>query len=170
MKNVYGKEDTLFTVQTDFQLAEKFGMVYTDSDGEKKFPIIIHRSSIGCYERTLALLTEKYAGAFPLWLSPEQVRLLPIADRHNEYCTGVLSELRKLGIRGEVDTRSEKIGLKIREAQLDKIPYMLVIGDNEVEAGIVAVRNRKGDPNGITGTMTVTELCTKLVEEISERK
>ncbi|MCL2754107.1 MAG: threonine--tRNA ligase [Oscillospiraceae bacterium] len=170
MRNVYGKEDTLFTVQIDFQLAEKFGMVYTDSKGDKQFPIIIHRSSIGCYERTLALLIEKYAGAFPLWLSPEQVRILPIADRHNDFCEQICAQLRKDGIRVELDTRSEKIGFKIREAQLAKVPYMAVIGDAEVEAGIVAVRNRKGDPDGLSGQMSIEGFRNALCEEITQRR
>jgi threonyl-tRNA synthetase len=165
IKNVYGKEDTLITIQIDFQLSEKFGMTYVDTDGEKKFPIIIHRSSIGCYERTLALLIEKYAGAFPLWLAPEQVRILPIADRHNEFCEEVKGELRKSGIRVELDTRSEKTGFKIREAKLMKIPYMLVIGDNEVESGKVAVRNRKDESN----EMSVSELCEMLREEVDKK-
>ncbi|MCL1831277.1 MAG: threonine--tRNA ligase [Oscillospiraceae bacterium] len=168
-KNVYGKEDTLFTVQIDFQLAEKFGMVYTDSDGEKKHPFIIHRSAFGCYERTLALLIEKYAGAFPLWLAPVQVRILPIADRHNEFCERVQGELRKAGIRAEMDTRSEKIGFKIREAQLMKVPYMAVIGDAEVEAGIVAVRNRRGDPDGLSGTMSIADFCAALRREVDDK-
>jgi threonyl-tRNA synthetase len=169
MKNVYGKEDTLFTVQVDFQLAEKFGMVYTDSGGDKQFPIIIHRSSIGCYERTLALLIEKYAGAFPLWLAPEQVRILPIADRHNEFCEQIRAKLRECGIRVELDTRSEKIGFKIREAQLAKVPYMAVIGDNEVEAEIVAVRNRRGDPDGLSGTMSIEAFCEALRGEVASK-
>ncbi|MCL1824301.1 MAG: threonine--tRNA ligase [Oscillospiraceae bacterium] len=166
IKNVYGKEDTLFTIQIDFQLAERFGMVYTDSNGEKKFPIIIHRSSIGCYERTLALLIEKYAGAFPLWLAPDQVRILPIADRHNEYCESLVKTLKKYSIRADIDYRSEKIGFKIREAQLQKIPYMLIIGDNEVENKQVSVRSRK---EGDLGTMEVDLLCEKLNSEIMNK-
>ncbi|MCL2108013.1 MAG: threonine--tRNA ligase [Oscillospiraceae bacterium] len=166
IKNVYGKEDTLITIQIDFQLAEKFGMVYTDSDGEKKFPIILHRSSIGCYERTLALLIEKYAGAFPLWLAPEQVRILPIADRHNEFCENILKSLKFHSIRADIDSRSEKVGFKIREAQLQKIPYMLIIGDNEVENQQISVRSRK---DGDLGSVGVEQFCEKLASEIREK-
>jgi threonyl-tRNA synthetase len=165
MKNVYGKEDTLFTVQVDFQLAEKFNMTYVDCDGEKKHPIIIHRSSIGCYERTLALLIEKYAGAFPLWLAPVQVKILPIADRHNDFCEQVLDELNRIGVRAQIDTRSEKTGFKIREAKLMKIPYMLVIGDNEVESGKVAVRGR----DDVSVEMSVDELCEMLRARIDSK-
>ncbi|MCL2636735.1 MAG: threonine--tRNA ligase [Oscillospiraceae bacterium] len=166
IKNVFGKEDTLITIQIDFQLAERFGMVYVDSDGEKKFPIIIHRSSIGCYERTLALLIEKYAGAFPLWLAPEQVRILPIADRHNEFCESLVKTLKKNAIRADIDSRSEKVGFKIREAQLQKIPYMLVIGDNEVETGQISVRSRK---EADLGAMSIDALCEKLRLEITDK-
>jgi len=166
IKNVFGKEDTLITIQIDFQLAERFGMVYVDSDSEKKHPIIIHRSSIGCYERTLALLIEKYAGAFPLWLAPEQVRILPIADRHNEFCESLVKTLKKSSVRADMDSRSEKVGFKIREAQLQKIPYMLVIGDNEVESGQIAVRSRK---EGDLGVMSVGAFCEKLNIEITEK-
>jgi threonyl-tRNA synthetase len=166
IKNVFGKEDTLITIQIDFQLAERFGMVYVDSDSEKKHPIIIHRSSIGCYERTLALLIEKYAGAFPLWLAPEQVRILPIADRHNEFCESLVKTLKFNAVRADIDSRSEKVGFKIREAQLQKIPYMLVIGDNEVESGQIAVRSRK---EGDLGVMSVDAFCEKLNIEISEK-
>ena len=133
IKNVYGKEDTLITIQIDQMLAEQFGMVYTDKDGKQKTPCIIHRTSIGCYERTLALLIEKYAGAFPLWLAPVQVKLLPIADRHLDYLYEVKKQLEDKGFRCEVDDRSEKIGYKIREAQLEKVPYMVVVGDKDIE-------------------------------------
>jgi len=166
IKNVYGKEDTLITIQIDFQLAHKFKMTYIDADGEKKFPIVIHRSSIGCYERTLALLIEKYAGAFPLWLAPEQVRILPIADRHNDFCGELLAELMKIGVRAEADYRSEKIGFKIREAQMMKIPYMLIIGDNEVEKREVSVRSRK---SGDLGAFTVEKLKETLLGEINAK-
>ena len=146
IKNVHGKEDTLITIQIDQMLAEKFGMEYVDKDGSKKNPYIIHRTSIGCYERTLALLIEKYAGAFPVWLAPEQVRVIPIADRHFEAAEKVLAELKKAGLRAELDTRSEKLGYKLRDAQLQKLPYMLVIGDKEAEDGSVSVRKRgEGD-------------------------
>ncbi|MCL1880824.1 MAG: His/Gly/Thr/Pro-type tRNA ligase C-terminal domain-containing protein [Oscillospiraceae bacterium] len=167
MKNVHGKEDTLFTVQIDFQLAEKFGMVYTDAENTKQYPYIIHRSAFGCYERTLALLIEKYSGAFPLWLAPVQVKILPIADRHNDYCEELCEEFRKLGIRYELDTRTEKIGMKIRDAQLNKTPYMLVIGDKEVEDKAIAVRNRKGDPDGLSGVMSFEDFCNAIMKEIA---
>lgn len=145
IKNVYGKEDTLITIQIDQFLAEKFGMVYTDRDDTKKHPYIIHRTSIGCYERTLALLIEKYAGAFPLWLSPTQVVVLPIGPEQNGCAREVAQKIRDAGIvRTETDERNEKIGYKIRQAQMEKIPYMLVIGRNEAESGGVTVRNRKG--------------------------
>lgn len=166
IKNVFGKEDTLITIQVDFQLAERFGMTYVDRGGEKKYPIVIHRTSIGCYERTLALLIEKYAGAFPLWLAPEQVRIMPIADRHNEFSEKVQNALRKAGIRAEMDTRNEKIGFKIREAQVGKIPYMLIIGDNEAETGKVSVRSGK---EGDLGAMFIDSLCSKLKNEIDEK-
>ncbi|GHV46889.1 threonine--tRNA ligase [Clostridia bacterium] len=167
IKNVFGKEDTLITLQIDMLLAEKFSMTYTDSDGGEKFPYIIHRTSIGCYERTLALLIEKYAGALPLWISPGQVIILPIADRHNDFCFSLRSQLQNAGIRAEVDTRSEKIGFKIREAQLEKTPYMLIIGDNEQESGKVSVRHRK---DGDIGTLTAEELIEKLRAEIDSRE
>lgn len=166
IKNVHGKEDTLITIQIDQMLAEKFGMEYTDKNGEKKNPYIIHRTSIGCYERTLALLIEKYAGAFPLWLSPVQVKLLPIADRHQPKCFEIKEELEKHGIRVEVDDRSEKIGYKIREAQLQKINYMLVVGDKEAEDGTVSVRKRGV---GDIGTKSVAELIDMLLEEINSK-
>lgn len=166
IKNVHGKEDTLITIQIDQMLAEKFGMEYTDKNGEKKNPYIIHRTSIGCYERTLALLIEKYAGAFPLWLSPVQVKLLPIADRHQQKCFEIKEELEKHGIRAQVDDRSEKIGYKIREAQLQKINYMLVVGDKEAEDGTVSVRKRG---EGDIGTKSVAELTEMLLEEINSK-
>ncbi|MBQ0092934.1 MAG: threonine--tRNA ligase, partial [Clostridiales bacterium] len=143
--NVYGKEDTLVTIQIDMLLAKKFGMEYTDSDNTQKYPYIIHRTSLGCFERTLAYMIEHFAGALPLWVSPEQVRILPIADRHNDYAYAVKDKLTAAGFRVEVDTRSEKIGYKIREAQLEKIPYMLVIGDEEAANGTVSVRSRNKD-------------------------
>lgn len=166
IRNVFGKEDTLITVQIDFQLAEKFGMVYTDSDGGKKYPVVIHRTSIGCYERTLALLIEKYAGAFPLWLAPVGVMIMPIADRHNDYCREIEKELRSRHVRCEVDTRSEKIGFKIREAQLTKIPYMLIIGDSEVSENKLAARSRK---EGDLGTFEPAAFYEKLIKEIEEK-
>ncbi len=163
IKNVYGKEDTLITIQIDQMLAEKFGMEYTDRDGAKKRPYIIHRTSIGCYERTLALLIEKYAGAFPLWLAPVQVKVLPIADRHHSAAYAVRDELAAHGMRVEVDDRNEKIGYKIREAQLAKIPYMLVIGDREAENGEVSVRARGV---GDLGAMSLEAFRERALREI----
>ena len=168
IKNVYGKEDTLITIQIDQMLAEKFGMEYVDRDGVKKNPYIIHRTSIGCYERTLALLIEKYAGAFPMWLAPTQVKILPIADRHFDYAYDVKKQLEAKGIRVELDDRNEKIGYKIREARLQKVPYMLVIGDSEVEAGAVAVRRRGED--GDLGAMPLADYINMAVEEIETKK
>ncbi len=167
IKNVYGKEDTLITIQIDQMLAEKFGMEYVDRDGTKKNPYIIHRTSIGCYERTLALLIEKYAGAFPMWLAPTQVKILPIADRHFDYAYDVKKQLEAKGMRVEIDDRNEKIGYKIREARLQKVPYMLVIGDSEVEAGAVAVRQR--GENGDLGAMPLADFIDKAVEEIETK-
>ena len=165
-KNVFGKEDTIVTIQIDMLLAEKFGMEYVDTDGTKKNPYIIHRTSLGCYERTLAYLIEKFAGAFPLWLSPTQVTIMPIADRHNDFSFEVAAALEKAGLRVDVDTRSEKIGFKIREAQLSKVNYMLVIGDEEVETKNVSVRCRK---RGDIGKMSVADLCEMLEKEVSEK-
>ena len=167
IKNVFGKEDTLITIQIDQMLAEKFGMEYVDTDGVKKNPYIIHRTSIGCYERTLALLIEKYAGAFPLWLAPEQVRILPIADRHHDYAYEIKAKLEELGLRVEVDSRNEKIGYKIREARLEKLPYMLTVGDNEVENGTVSVRTR--GENGDLGSMSFEDFKTRALEEIKTK-
>ena len=163
IKNVFGKEDTLITIQIDQMLAEKFGMEYTDRDGTKKNPYIIHRTSIGCYERTLALLIEKYAGAFPVWLAPTQVKLLPIADRHHDYAYEIKSKLEAYGLRCEVDTRSEKIGYKIREAQLEKVPYMLLMGDKDIEASTVSVRKRG---EGELGAMSIDEFVKIIVEQV----
>ena len=166
IKNVHGKEDTLITIQIDQLLAEKFGMEYVDKDGAKKNPYIIHRTSIGCYERTLALLIEKYAGAFPMWLAPVQVKLLPIADRHLDYIYEVKKALEAKGMRVEVDDRSEKIGYKIREAQLEKVPYMLLVGDKDIENNTVSVRDRR---EGDIGAMSLDEFITKAVEEIDSK-
>ena len=166
IKNVFGKEDTLITIQIDMLLAQKFGMEYVDKDGEKKTPYIIHRTSIGCYERTLALLIEKYAGALPTWLAPEQVRIMPMTDRNADYATEIRAELEKNGFRVEVDYRSEKIGKKIREAQLEKVPYVLVLGDKEQEAGSVAVRNRR---DGNTTVMPLAEFVDKLQYEVANK-
>ncbi|MBO5090520.1 MAG: threonine--tRNA ligase [Clostridia bacterium] len=167
IKNVYGKEDTLITIQIDQMLAEKFGMEYVDRDGQKKNPYIIHRTSIGCYERTLALLIEKYAGAFPMWLAPTQVKILPIADRHFDYAYDVKKQLEAKGMRVEIDDRNEKIGYKIREARLQKVPYMLVIGDSEVEAGAVAVRQR--GENGDLGAMPLAQFIEMAVNDIETK-
>ncbi len=166
MKNVHGKEDTLCTVQIDLMLARQFNMTYTDTDSTQKYPYIIHRTSLGCYERTIALLLEKYAGALPLWLSPVQVEVLPISDKQLDYAKEVSAALRKCGIRAEVDMRQEKIGYKIREAQLEKVPYMLVIGEKEQAEGAVAVRSRK---DGDKGTMPVQAFIDKALEEIKTK-
>ena len=167
IKNVHGKEDTLITIQIDQLLAEKFGMEYVDSDGQKKNPYIIHRTSIGCYERTLALLIEKYAGAFPTWLAPVQVKLLPIADRHHEYMQSVKERLERAGLRVELDDRNEKIGFKIREAQLAKIPFMLVAGDKEAENGTLSVRRRVGIDLGVK---SVDEFLSEILTEIANKE
>lgn len=168
IRNVHGKEDTLVTIQIDQLLAEKFGMEYVDRDGQKKNPYIIHRTSIGCYERTLALLIEKYAGAFPTWLAPVQIKLLPIADRHLDFTYEVKKQLEARGIlRVEVDDRSEKLGFKLREAQLEKVPYMVVIGDKDVEANAVSVRSRKA---GDMGSMSVSDFVDMIVDEVETKK
>lgn len=166
IKNVHGKEDTLITVQIDFQLAEKFGMLYIDRDGQKKHPYVIHRTSIGCYERTLALLIEKYAGAFPVWLAPTQVRVLPLTEKHHAYALEVKELLQIKNIRVEVDSRNEKIGYKIREAQMEKIPYMLVIGDKEAADKAVAVRSRTA---GDIGILPLADFIGKIAAEIERR-
>jgi len=166
IRNVYGKEDTLITIQIDFQLAERFGMMYTDSDGQKKYPVVIHRTSIGCYERTLALLIEKYAGALPTWIAPVQVKVLPITDRAADASVAVAKSLEQYGVRVETDLRNEKIGFKIREAQMQKIPYMLILGDKEVEQDVISVRSRK---DGDLGTMTLDDFRAKLLEEVATR-
>ncbi|MCI5547738.1 MAG: threonine--tRNA ligase [Clostridiales bacterium] len=165
-KNVFGKEDTLVTIQIDMLLAERFGMEYVDADGTKKRPYIIHRTSLGCYERTLAYLIEKYAGALPLWLSPEQVRIMTITNRADDAANELAAKLRRKGLRVETDLRNEKIGFKIREAQMQKIPYMLVLGDKEVEQNVVAVRSRK---EGDLGTMSADDILAKLVEEVETK-
>ena len=166
IKNVHGKEDTLITVQIDFTLAEKFGMEYIDKDGSKKYPYVLHRTSIGCYERTLALLLEKYAGALPVWMAPEQVRILPITDRTLDYSKEIMKKLQNMGVRCELDSRSEKVGYKIRQAQLEKVPYMLVLGDKEAEANTLAVRDRK---TGETTNMSIGEFLNKIDREIKEK-
>ena len=167
IKNVHGKEDTLITIQIDMLLAKKFGMEYTDSNDQRVTPYIIHRTSLGCYERTLALVLEKYAGALPLWMAPEQVRVLPIGVEHEEYAKSVRERLEAAGIRTEVDARNEKIGYKIRQAQLEKVPYMLVVGEKEAAEGKVAVRNRGGVD---LGAVSVDEFMLKALEEIRTLK
>ncbi len=166
IKNVWGKEDTLITIQIDQLLAEQFGMVYTDSDGQKKNPYIIHRTSLGCYERTLAYLIEKYAGAFPTWIAPTQVKVVTVAEKFGEYAKYVASNLERNGVRVEVDNRNETIGKKIREAQLEKIPYTLIVGEKEVEANSVSVRKRKV---GDIGSMSLDEFANKLDLEIKDK-
>ncbi len=166
IKNVFGKEDTLVTIQIDQMLAEKFGMEYTDSDGTKKNPYIIHRTSIGCYERTLALLIEKYAGAFPTWLSPTQVQIIPVSERHFEYAKELESKLANALVRVETDMRNEKLGYKIREAQLSKVPYMLIVGDKEAESGEVSVRSRK---DGDLGSKTIEAFISDIRNEIDNK-
>ncbi len=161
-KNVFGKEDTIVTIQIDMLLAEKFGMEYVDVDGAKKNPYIIHRTSLGCYERTLAYLLEKYAGALPLWMAPEQVRILPITDRAKEYAESISAKLESMGIRTSVDNRNEKIGWKIRQAQIEKIPYFFIVGDNEVEGNTVALRSRK---EGDLGVSPLDEVISRIITE-----
>ncbi|MBE5923930.1 MAG: threonine--tRNA ligase [Lachnospiraceae bacterium] len=163
-KNVYGKEDTMITIQLDMFLSRRYDMTYVDKDGEKKYPYIIHRTSMGCYERTLAWLIEKYAGAFPTWLAPEQVRILPISEKFHEYGEEILKELKKNGILATMDDRAEKIGYKIREARLQKLPYMLVVGANEQESKTVSVRKRGED--GDLGSMELNTFINKICEEI----
>ena len=167
IKNVFGKEDTLITIQIDQMLAAKFGMEYVDKDGIKKNPYIIHRSSIGCYERTMALLIEKYAGAFPLWLSPDQIKILPISENEVDYAYDIKNKLMKAGYRIEVDSSSEKIGYKIREAQLEKVPYMIVLGKNEVEQNTVSVRARDGRK---MDSILLDEFIKALDEEMGDLK
>ena len=158
-KNVYGKEDTLVTIQIDMLLAEKFGMYYIDENGEKKLPYIIHRTSMGCYERTLAYLIEEFAGALPVWMAPEQVRFLPVTDRACDYCADLARQLSDLGYRVDVDYRNEKIGKKIREATMEKIPYMIVVGDRDMENNTVSVRLRTGED---LGAMSLADFTAKL--------
>ena len=166
-KNVFGKEDTIVTIQIDMLLAEKFGMEYVDSDGQMKRPYIIHRTSLGCYERTLAYLIERYAGALPTWMAPVQVKVLPIGDEHIDYAYDVKKALEAKGVRVEVDDRNETIGKKIRNAQLEKLPYMLVIGDNEMNDKTVAVRSRK---DGDKGVLSVDAFLSDLLLEIAEKR
>ena len=166
MKNVHGKEDTLITIQIDQMLAPMFGMEYVDRDGQKKSPYILHRTSMGCYERTLALLIEKYAGALPLWIAPEQVRIMTINESFVPYAQKQADKLSALGVRVTVDGRTEKIGYKIREARNERIPYMLVVGEKEAESELFAVRKRG---EGELGQMSVSDFTAKLMEDISTR-
>ena len=166
IKNVFGKEDTLITIQIDQMLAEKFGMEYTDSDGTKKNPYIIHRTSIGCYERTLALLIEKYAGAFPTWLAPTQVQIIPVSEKHFDYAEKITKSLRDSGIRAEADYRNEKLGYKIREAQLEKVPYMVILGDKEIDQNNISVRSRH---EGDLGSSSVEDFIAKIKDETAKR-
>ena len=165
-KNVFGKEDTIVTIQIDMLLAQKFGMEYTDADGQKKIPYIIHRTSLGCYERTLAYLIETYAGALPTWMAPEQVRFLPVTDRAADYCAEKAKALEAMGFRVEVDYRNEKIGKKIREATLEKVPYMLVVGDRDMENGTVSPRHRSGED---LGAMSFDEFAALLKEVVDTK-
>ncbi len=166
IKNVYGKEDTLITIQIDQMLAEKFGMEYIDRDGQKKNPYIIHRTSMGCYERTLALLLEKYGGAMPMWLAPEQIRVIPISERLSAEARALTDRITAAGFRATCDDRGEKMGYRIREAQLEKIPYMLIVGDKEIADGTVSVRARSG---GDIGTMTLDDFLARAKEEVETR-
>jgi len=162
MENVFGKEDTIITIQVDMFLSSTFDMTFVDQDGSKKNPYIIHRSSIGCYERTMALLIEKYAGALPFWMAPEQVRILSLTDRNIEYVNQIAERLKNEGYRTDVDVRGEKIGFKIREAQLEKIPYMLIVGDKDEDMKVVSVRCRK---NGDIGQVSLDEFLSKIKKE-----
>ena len=166
-KNVYGKEDTMVTIQLDCASAENFGMYYIDENGEKKLPWIIHRTSMGCYERTLAWLIEHYAGKFPTWLCPEQVRVLPISEKYIDYANQVAAELKKNDVDVTVDNRAEKIGYKIREARLDKLPYMLVVGAQEEQDGTVSVRSRY---EGNEGTKPLADFIAQICEEIRTKE
>ena len=164
-RNVYGKEDTLVTIQIDMLLAKQFGMEYVDVDGQKKTPYIIHRTSLGCYERTLAYLIEEYAGALPCWMAPEQVRFLPVTDRAADRCAELVKALNAKGYRAEADYRNEKIGKKIREAQIEKVPYMVVVGDRDLENGTVSPRHRAAGDLGAMSFEDFEALLKKVVDE-----
>lgn len=166
-KNVHGKEDTIITVQIDFALAERMSMTYVDKNGEKKHPFVIHRTSIGCYERTLAMLIEKYAGAFPTWISPVQVKILPISEKYQDYAINVSKALKEHGIRVEIDERSEKIGYKIREGRNERVPYLLIVGEKEAENNEVAVRSRK---TGEEGAISLDLFIERITSEIKNRE
>jgi len=167
IKNVHGKEDTIITVQIDFSLAHRFEMTYVDKDGEKKYPYVIHRTSIGCYERTLAMLIEKYAGAFPTWLAPVQVKVLPISEKYHDYVEKVVKALQLKGVRVEPDYRAEKIGYKIREARMERIPYMLVVGEKEAADNTVSVRSRKNDDEG---AVELQKFIDRIIKEIETKE
>jgi threonyl-tRNA synthetase len=167
IKNVFGKEDTLITIQIDMLLAKKFGMEYVDSDGQLKRPYIIHRTSLGCYERTLAYLIEKYAGALPTWMAPVQAKFLPMGDGEVEYCQKIADRMTAMGMRVEVDKSNNTIGYKIRAAQTEKVPYMLIVGAKEVEQGTVSVRSRK---EGEKGAMSSADFLSMIVDEIAEKR
>ena len=166
-KNVFGKEDTIVTIQIDMLLAERFGMYYIDADGQKKLPYIIHRTSLGCYERTLAYLIETYAGALPTWMAPEQVRVLPVTDRAADYAGEIRAALFAQGYRVEADYRSEKLGYKIREAQKEKIPYMVIVGDKDIENHTVSIRHRSGED---LGAMSLEEFSALLKDVVDNKK
>lgn len=166
-KNVYGKEDTMITIQLDMFLAERFDMTFINQEGEKERPYIIHRTSMGCYERTLAWLIEKYAGLFPTWLCPEQVRVIPISEKFHDYAAEVEAKLKDASIRCSVDQRSEKMGYKIREARLEKVPYMLVVGAKEQEEGLVSVRSRY---LGDEGPRSLDDFIAAITEEIRTKE
>lgn len=165
IRNVHDKEDTLITVQLDFLLAKRFNMVYTSEDSSKKYPYIIHRSSLGCYERTLALLLEKTGGALPIWLSPDQIKILPVSKKSEEFSLKVESLLKVHNIRATIDLRNEKIGYKVRQAQLEKVPYMLIIGEKESRNGTVSLRGRE---DGDLGVFSVGELIVKIKDKINK--
>ena len=160
-RNVYGKEDTIITIQLDFAAAHSFDMTYIDENGDKQYPFVIHRSSIGCYERTLAMLIEKYAGAFPFWICPVQVKVLSLTERTAEYANKIVDALKRAGLRAEADNRNETIGCKIREATLEKVPYQFVVGDKELADGTVSVTSRK---DGKLGAKPLEEIIATLVE------
>lgn len=165
-KNVFGKEDTLVTIQIDMLLAQRFGMYYIDENGEKALPYIIHRTSLGCYERTLAYLIEEYAGALPTWMAPEQVRFLPVTDRAADYCADAAKALESQGFRVEVDYRNEKVGKKIRDAQMEKVPYMVVVGDRDMENGTVSPRHRT---DGDLGAMSLDAFVALLRQVVDSK-
>ena len=167
MKNISGKEETAFTVQYDFVMPKRFNLKYIDNEGKEQEPVVIHRASIGAFERIMAFLIEHYGGAFPTWLSPTQVQIIPIADRHKDYAQKVLEQLKDTKVRVEIDSHAEKMQGKIRDAQIEKIPYMLIIGDREVEQGKVAVRTREGKD---LGAIDAKEFIKKITEEIAEKK